>query len=243
MNTCFGKEYSNTYDLFYEQKNYIAECDFLENLFKKHSLYPKSILDIGCGTGNHMIPLLDRGYKVSGIDQSKEMLRIASAKRPEIQNDLYQSDMTCFSLNEKFDLAISMFAVVSYLTDNKQLYDSLHCIKSHLNEGGAFIFDCWSGPAVLSKRPLQSHKIVTLPNGGECVRLSNPLLNIETNCVLNNFDFLFMDKHLYQIFNLSSISLKFKCENLDFCLMFILLYFFILLFIFNIKFLSLILHK
>jgi len=42
----FGEKYSNNYDQFYKKKNYIAECNYLEKLFKKYNPNAKSILDI-----------------------------------------------------------------------------------------------------------------------------------------------------------------------------------------------------
>jgi hypothetical protein len=43
----FGERYSQSYDQFYKKKDYVAECDYLEYLFKKYKLDVKSILDIG----------------------------------------------------------------------------------------------------------------------------------------------------------------------------------------------------
>lgn len=73
--------YSNYYDTLYEDKNYGAECDFIETIFSKFYLAPvKHILDLGCGTGGHAIPLAQRGYHVTGIDRSEEMLKKAEEK-------------------------------------------------------------------------------------------------------------------------------------------------------------------
>jgi len=46
-----------------------------------------------------------------------------------------------------------MFAVMGYLSDNKQLLAGLCTAKKHLNPKGVFIFDGWFGPAVLSQKP------------------------------------------------------------------------------------------
>ena len=53
MNPLFGKEYADQYDLLYGDKDYEAECDLLEKVFRLYSSAPvKTILDLGCGTGN-----------------------------------------------------------------------------------------------------------------------------------------------------------------------------------------------
>ena len=62
-------------------KNTVREVDFL---LEELSLQPgDSILDVGCGTGRHSIELAKRGYAVTGLDLSSEMLaRAADAARP-----------------------------------------------------------------------------------------------------------------------------------------------------------------
>ena len=78
--TVFGK-YAHFYDTIYQDKNYKKECDFLEKLFKKFSRKKiQTILDLGCGTASHDILLAKRGYNVTGIDMSNEMLKIAKQK-------------------------------------------------------------------------------------------------------------------------------------------------------------------
>lgn len=58
-------------------KNTLAEVDFLT---EELALPPGgSILDVGCGTGRHSIELARRGYCVTGLDLSREMLAQAAA--------------------------------------------------------------------------------------------------------------------------------------------------------------------
>jgi len=71
----FGQAYADQYDLLYHDKDYEAECDLLEEVFRRYGQEPiKSILDLGCGTGNHAILLARRGYRVTGVDLSADML-------------------------------------------------------------------------------------------------------------------------------------------------------------------------
>ena len=43
---------------------------------------PRSVLDVGCGTGNYTAALADHGFAVSGVDPSSTMLDAANEKRP-----------------------------------------------------------------------------------------------------------------------------------------------------------------
>ena len=77
-------------------KDTIQEVDFvLEEL----SLQPgDSILDVGCGTGRHSIELAKRGYTVTGLDLSSEMLVRAAdaAQAAGVNVDWIHSDATSF---------------------------------------------------------------------------------------------------------------------------------------------------
>jgi 2-polyprenyl-3-methyl-5-hydroxy-6-metoxy-1,4-benzoquinol methylase len=69
----------------YEQevftKNTAAELDFLAETLQ---LAPgASILDVGCGTGRHSLGLAKRGFQVTGVDISPDMLAVAEATRQE----------------------------------------------------------------------------------------------------------------------------------------------------------------
>lgn len=89
-------------------KNTIREVDFL---IEELSLPPGgSILDIGCGTGRHSIELAKRGYSVTGLDLSSEMLAraAASAKAAGVNVNWIRSDATHFSLPERYDGAICL---------------------------------------------------------------------------------------------------------------------------------------
>ena len=56
------------YDLFYESKDYQGECDFVEAAFNRFATAPiKTVLDLGCGTGGHVLPLSARGYGMNRV--------------------------------------------------------------------------------------------------------------------------------------------------------------------------------
>ena len=89
-------------------KNTVREVDFL---LEELGLAPGcSILDVGCGTGRHSIELSKRGYAVTGLDLSSEMLaRAASAaKTADVHVEWIHSDAAKFSFPQKFDAAICL---------------------------------------------------------------------------------------------------------------------------------------
>lgn len=89
-------------------KNTLAEVDFL---LEELALPPGgSLLDVGCGTGRHAVELARRGYAVTGLDLSTEMLACAAtaARAAGVEVNWIHADATCFSLPDKFDGAICL---------------------------------------------------------------------------------------------------------------------------------------
>jgi SAM-dependent methyltransferase len=77
-----------------------------------------------------------------------------ACKAKKIENfEPIVADITNFSVNNKFDVAVSLFHVISYLTNNNQLVECFNTVNNHLNEKGIFIFDVWYTPAVYMQKP------------------------------------------------------------------------------------------
>jgi SAM-dependent methyltransferase len=166
----FKQGYADQYDLFYGDKNYESECDLLENTFTRYSKKPvQSILDLGCGTGSHSIPLAQRGYKVQGVDLSENMLTYAHKKAQRLTSKyppvFSQGDVRSVNLGKQFDAVLMMFAVLGYQLTNDDVLAALRTVRKHLKPGGLFIFDVWYGPAVLAIRPSDRVKIIPTVDG------------------------------------------------------------------------------
>jgi SAM-dependent methyltransferase len=167
------------YDVLYRDKDYEIECDRIEQIIRDDcQLSARSILDLGCGTGNHALRLAKRGYSVTGVDRSPEMLELAKDKSRDSSLDctFIQSDIRTFKSKQKFDVIIMMFAVLGYLTDNEDLLQALDTVQSHLNPGGLFICDVWYGPAVLHQKPGERVR-VTDEGNTKIIRASEGVLN------------------------------------------------------------------
>lgn len=165
MSQQFGSVYADSYDSLYQDKDYSIECDLIEELFRKYSAGDvRTVLDLGCGTGNHAVPLAERGYQVTGIDRSPGMLDRARKKGSSQENSenliLQCADIRDLNLNKTFDAVLIMFAVLGYQLTNKDVISTLSTARRHLNPGGLVIFDIWYGPAVLLNRPSQRIKTV-----------------------------------------------------------------------------------
>ncbi|QCG89060.1 class I SAM-dependent methyltransferase [Azospirillum sp. TSH100] len=160
MSGIFGPAYAAVYDALYGEKDYSGESDLIARLFDLHADGPvASVLDLGCGTGGHALPLAARGLRVTGVDRSPAMLTHARAKAAEITSaavappEFIEADVRTLRLGRVFDAAIMMFAVLGYQQDDEALLATLASVRRHLPPSGLFLFDIWYGPAVLAQRP------------------------------------------------------------------------------------------
>ncbi|HOX06165.1 MAG TPA: methyltransferase domain-containing protein [Planctomycetota bacterium] len=170
MTPVFGGAYAGAYDDLYRDKDYRAECDLIARVLGAHAAGPaKSVLDFGCGTGSHAIPLAERGWEVTGVDRSAEMLAAARAKAGGLRINFRQGDIRTVELGRTFDAALMMFAVLGYQLEDADVLAALRSARRHLGAGGALFFDVWHGPAVLAMRPEERSKVVPV-EGGRLVR-------------------------------------------------------------------------
>ncbi len=185
MNQVFGSVYSGLYDSFYSEKDYVAECDAVESLFER--LAPdgvRSVLDLGCGTGNHALELHKRGYEVVGVDRSEEMLEIARRKLHAADAPRFlRGDIRHVDVARRFDAVIAMFAVLGYQTTDVDLRATLENARLHLEPGGLFVFDAWYGPAVVRVGPGDRFRVFRQP-GREVIRASSGELREQDRCCL-----------------------------------------------------------
>jgi SAM-dependent methyltransferase len=187
-------EYARYYDLVYRDKDYAGETDFVHNLIQAKSPGAKTILNLGCGSGRHDRCLVDRGYDVTGVDLSDEMLAAARDTTTDIRALEYvHGDVRTVRLGKTFDVVISLFHVMSYQVTNADLIAAFVTANKHLNSQGIFIFDCWYGPGVLTDRPavrVKEHEDEAI----SVTRIAQPVMYPNENVVDVNYRVFLRDK-------------------------------------------------
>ncbi len=189
----YGK-YAQFYDLCYEAKDYQRECDFFESLIKHFSNRSvSSVLDIGCGTGRHSIPLAQKGYNVTGIDASSQMLRYAKlfARSAGVGPIFRLSRLPSILVKGKFDAAASFFAVLNYLPNENALFRALKNIRRVLHPGGVLFLDMWNPEAAIKSYTPITYREIANPSF-HILRVSET--KIIANKVTDQFTFFIYDK-------------------------------------------------
>jgi ubiquinone/menaquinone biosynthesis C-methylase UbiE len=137
------KEIAEHYDMLMAGVPYRLWVDYIQEILRYLPYKPLSILDVACGTGTVSEILATRGYKVTGVDLSVDMVEVArrKAKASGSGIEYYTQDASELSLGRKFDLAISLFDSLNYITDEAKLAQTIKRVGEHVVSSGYFIFD------------------------------------------------------------------------------------------------------
>ncbi|MCY3781666.1 MAG: class I SAM-dependent methyltransferase [Chloroflexi bacterium] len=98
-----------------------------------------AILDLCCGTGQLARELTGRGYKVTGVDGSEQMLQYARLNAPKAR--FSNADARFFQLPVDFALVFSTYDSLNHLLTLDDLAKVFRSVYNHLQTGGVFIFD------------------------------------------------------------------------------------------------------
>lgn len=173
MTENFNDAYAQLYDQMYASKNYKAEADFILELLEQDKNNSLTVLNLGCGTGNHDLHLRRAGLQIEGFDRSSAMIAIARAKIPDVSCEFKEGDITSINTGKKYDAVISLFHVLSYLTEDSQVEAFFQTMKRHMKPGSRAIVDYWYAPAVLKAGPQVTRKTFQTPTG-TVLRIATP---------------------------------------------------------------------
>lgn len=137
------KGLAKVYDLFMQQTPYSTWVNHIESIFKKYSLNPKLILELGCGTGNITTLMQSKGYDMIGVDISEDMLIEANIKAKKNNQDILflNQDMREFELYGSVDSCICLCDSLNYILEKEEIIDTFKLVNNYLNPKGLFIFD------------------------------------------------------------------------------------------------------
>lgn len=128
------------YDLVYGWKDYEKESKIVERLITKFKTNNgKKLLDVGCGTGEHLKYM--KHYDCTGLDINSNLLSIASRKNKKV--NFIQGDMISLKIGDNFDVITCLFSAIGYVRTLENLEKTLKSLFNHLNVGGVLIIEPW----------------------------------------------------------------------------------------------------
>ena len=137
------KEWFDTkyYHILYKNRDQEEAEKFLININNLKYLKKNSkILDIACGKGRHSLFLSKLGYKVDGIDLSKNSIN--SAKKLENSNLRFAlADMRETYKSSTYDVALNLFTSFGYFDNNLDNQKCISSMSKNLVNDGILIID------------------------------------------------------------------------------------------------------
>lgn len=135
----------------------------IDALLRRFHIRPKTLLDLGCGTGSFALQMASRGLRVTGLDASATALRIARQKAAfqKLKVHWRHGDMRDFFIRRPFDLVSSIFNSLNHLLSIQDLAATFACVSGSLRPGGYFLFDInneacfkqvWGGTSVVRRK-------------------------------------------------------------------------------------------
>jgi SAM-dependent methyltransferase len=110
------------------------------------------VLEVGCGSGRVLLPLVEAGVDVTGVDSSPAMLARARAKLGD-RALLVDGDMRTVTLPERYALIIVSINTFMHLLTTIDQLDALTNLARHLAPGGRLIIDLPAGDELFHQDP------------------------------------------------------------------------------------------
>jgi len=139
-------DFASIYDNFIEAP-YEQWAQYIEEIWRKHGVAPKMVLDLACGTGSLTHIMAAKGYDMIGVDMSPDMLSEAQNKNNKInkinKNDILflMQDMRQLELFGTVDAAYCACDGLNYMLTDSDFMAVLEKVALYLNPNGIFIFD------------------------------------------------------------------------------------------------------
>ena len=181
------------YHQLYKGRDYSEATYFMNNLINHLKIdKDSSILDLACGRGRHSVYLNEIGYRVIGIDISRD--NIIEAKKNESDNLKYMIHDMRYPLNQRFDLILNLFTSFGYYEKDDDNISVINSIKSNLNSKGQAVIDFFNIDYVLDNLIKYEEKTIDQTKFVINRYLENNLLIKDITIDSNNKQYKFQEK-------------------------------------------------
>jgi SAM-dependent methyltransferase len=128
------------YDLVSGAKDHSEEIDFWARSIEKAG---EPALELGSGTGRVLVPLLEQGFRVVGIDTSQDMMArcLATCEAKGLKAELHEQSMLEFDLPREFGLVFLGSGGLGLFAEDRDIYSTFERVMLHLKPGGSFVYE------------------------------------------------------------------------------------------------------
>ena len=131
------------YDAFYATVDYEGEADRVGEIVRELNPGARSLLDVACGTGRHLVGL-SRQFECAGVDIEPAMVAIARETLPGVPVEV--ADMVTLDLGRRFDAITCLFSAIGYTVTGDRLDRAVRAMAGHLHPGGVLVVEPWITP-------------------------------------------------------------------------------------------------
>lgn len=180
------------------------EIRFVGEVFKRHKI--QTVMDIGCGSGEHVKDLQGLGFKIMGIDSSPRMIDIAKKRFPHCRFEV--GKMEEYQLKNPVDALVCLFGTFNYLTGDEEIQKFFTTAYKNLKTAGILILDVWNAEPIkrIKRKPLGLVANIRVGNttirrnrGFRLTRADDQTM-VEVNYVYNLNQSDIKDKHVMRVF-------------------------------------------
>ena len=132
-----------SYDRLTNDVDYENWVDFAHAILEREGLKVRTVADLACGTGSATRILAQRGYRVTAVDLSEDMLTEAMDKCADLENlpAFVHQNLAELKLPRGVDMAVCFLDSLDYILDPAECEKAIRRTYKALNPGGIFIFD------------------------------------------------------------------------------------------------------
>ena len=178
----------------------LDDLPFWKDLLQKN---PGLALEVGCGTGRIMLPLLQDGFQVDGIDSSRRMIDLLREKASSegLHFDARVQSMEDLAMDKRYNLVFIPGFSLQMIGSQPLLKQSLQKFHDHLRPGGTLaisLFFPWEELEEDEPGEWRLRKKVKRPDGSRLVCHQSTVINYEDQSLVveNRYSLLDRDKNL-----------------------------------------------
>ena len=140
---------AHSYDRLTADVDYSRWADYLEWHFGRQAVPVRTVVELACGTGSLTRILAERGYEMTAVDLSADMLSFAAQKCQDLPVLFLCQDMSRLTLLEQADAVVCCLDSVNYVTRPAALRRAFQRVYRYLKPGGLFLFDAKTPQALV----------------------------------------------------------------------------------------------
>ena len=137
----YGAAFADVYDQWYSEVSDVSAI--VGALDRRCNTSPRTLLELGIGSGRLALPLAADGWNTSGIDASPEMLDLLGAKPGSSSIDVRLGDVAEPGAwpEHRFDLVLAAFNLVFNVADEPSQRRLLELAAAHLSASGELVIE------------------------------------------------------------------------------------------------------